>query len=146
MSTSPVPAIIDQIMTVLAARPDLDGVTLRSGPFDATGVTELLQLNEIIFEDDQETMGPGNREVDFRINGVIECTKFGAGESVIAAARARAFALMDQVESALIAGIGISGINLKDGEIVTGKYVGALTDGGHLGHLEFTIHVIADLG
>lgn len=145
MSTSPVPAIIDQIIAVLAADSELQGVTIRSGPFDATGVTELLQLNEIIFEDDQDRMGPANRELDFRINGVVECVKFGAGETVISDARERAFAIMDVVETALIGQISVTGVNLKDGEIVTGKYVGALADGGHRGHLEFTIHLIADL-
>lgn len=146
MSTSPVPAIIDKIMTVLAQREGLTGVTLRSGPFDASGVTEVVQLNEIIFEDDQEAMGPANREYDFRVNGVIECVKPGAGEQVISDTRARTFELMDEVETALIGQIDVSGVNLKDGEIVTGKYVGSLIDGGHRGHLEFTVHLVADLG
>lgn len=145
MSTCPVPAIIDRIIEVLGASPDLAGVTLRSGPFDATGVTEVLQLNEVIFEDDQEGMGPENRQYDFRVNGVIECTKPGAGEEVISAARARAFALMDVVETALIGQIDVPGVNLQEGEISTGKYVGALADNGHRGHLEFTVHLIADL-
>lgn len=146
MSTCPVPAIIDAIMDALEADAGLAGVTLRSGPFDATGVTELLQLNEIVFEDDQEAMGPANREYNFKVNGVIECLKFGAGEEVMSAARKRAFALMDEVETALIGQITVSGVNLKDGEISTGKYYGGLADGGHIGHLEFTIHLIADLG
>lgn len=146
MSTCPVPAIIDRIIAVLSERPGLAGVTLRSGPFDASGVTEVLQLNEVIFEDDQVAHGPEHREYDFRVNGIIECLKPGAGEAVISAARARAFALMDEVESALIGQIGVPGVNLKDGEISTGKYVGALADNGHRGHLEFTVHLIADLG
>lgn len=145
MSSSPVPDIIDAIMETLGDDEELQGVTLRSGPFDATGVTELVQLNEIVFEDDQQAMGPANREYDFRVNGVVECHKFGAGEEVISAARARAFELMDAVETALIGQISVEGVNLKYGEIITGKYVGGVTDGGHLGHLEFTIHLIADL-
>ena len=146
MSICPVPAIIDAIIDVLSGAEDLASVTIRSGPFDATGVTEVLQLNEIIFEDDQATMGPANRDYDFRVNGVIECTKPGAGETVISAARARAFAIMDIVESTLIDQLAVEGVDFKDGEIITGKYVGGLADNGHRGHLEFTVHLIAGLG
>ena len=146
MSTCPVPAIIDAIIGILSESDDLSGVTIRSGPFDATGVTEVLQLNEIIFEDDQDTMGPPNREYDFRVNGVIECVKPGAGEDVISAARARTFEIMDVVESILIGQLEVDGVDFRDGEIINGKYVGGLADNGHRGHLEFTVHLIAGLG
>jgi len=146
MSTCPVPDIIDAIISSLNDSEDLAGVTIRSGPFDATGVTEVLQLNEIIFEDDQVTMGPARREYDFRVTGVIECTKPGAGEATISAARTRTFAIMDIVESILVDQLAVDGVDFRDGEIITGKYVGGLADNGHRGHLEFTVHLIAGLG
>ena len=144
MTTSPVPGIIDAIIDALENSDDLEGVTIRSGPFDATGVREVIELNEIIFEDEQSTMGTANRQITFRVNGIIETLQFGAGEEVISAARTRAFALMDIVETVLVEGLSATG--LAYAEISTGKYYGGVSDQGHIGHLEFTLRCIADLG
>lgn len=146
MSTSPVPAIIDAMVTALAASNDLIGVTVRSGPFDATGVTEVVQFDEIVFNDEQESMGMGNRALDFEVRGIVECVKHGAGETVIADARERAFEIMDAVEGILISGLSVTDTDLRYAEIRSGKYVPLLVDGGHRGHLEFSVHLIAGLG
>lgn len=146
MSTCPIPAVIDRVMVVLGADAGLGGVTLRSGKIDATGVTEILELDDISIDDDQTTMGRANRTIEFTIQGIIEVVKYGAGETFISSARSRCFAILDEVESALIAGVTVSGVNLQEAELIRGRYVDSLTDGAHRGHLEFTLRFIANLG
>lgn len=100
--TSAVHAWLNAFADALAARANLAGVLITTGYVADVGRLEAIQIGDTI-EGEQEwsLLGNRRRKEQFRINGIIWVSKPGKGETVIRAARERAFVLLAEIEDEL---------------------------------------------
>ncbi len=100
-STCTIPLALDTITAGLKLRTGLIGVKVFSGPVtqDDAGL-ECIAFGDVHGTEDPEAM-VGEREEDYVIEGTLLAVKSGAGETVIKAARDRAFAIYAEIEAYL---------------------------------------------
>lgn len=86
----------------LTARAALSGVLITTGYVSDVGRQDAIQIGDTV-EGDQEwgTLGNMRRREDFTVAGIIWVQRAGKGETVIRTVRARAFALLAEIEDEL---------------------------------------------
>ena len=144
VTTSSIPAFLDALADQLAARADLVGVNVFSGPVNPTTAgRESIQLDSV--EATQRgRAGNGGRNESYDASGLIYITRptpSGQTEQSIRDCRDRAFAILAAIEAELRAGHTVKQ-TVRRAEIT--EYPldqGAAPDGGRAARISFTVHV-----
>lgn len=144
VTTSSVPAFLDALADTLAARADLVGVNVFSGPVSDTAAgKESIQLDSA---DGTQvgTAGNGGRSESYDASGliyIVRATPPGQIEQSIRDCRDRAFAILAAIEDELRTNHTLNQ-TVRRAEITAYPFdQGAAPDGGRAARISFTIHV-----
>lgn len=135
---------MDAFVDMLLARDELQGVHVASAP-TTEGATEGIELWNA--DDEQENKTTGRRkESTMTIEGQLWATVPGSGETVIRAARDRAFVIAGEMEKALRDSLSGVTVEHEDGEPTAREaYVTSLRlrqgvgPDGHIATIDFVI-------
>jgi hypothetical protein len=95
----------------LQARAGLAGVTVSTGPLgDGVGGQESIEFGHVDNTIDWHAIGRKAREENYMVDGWIFVTVYGGDEAAISAARDRAVALLDEVNTCLVADPSVGGV------------------------------------
>lgn len=141
MSTSTIPAVLDELRTQLTAVSALSGVTISTARLGTEDPPEAIVFADVSMSEELMAMGQMRRET-YTIDGMIYIQKPGANETAIKAARDRAFALFAAVETYLSDNPTINSKCL-DSDIKAVKLTQAVAPNIRIAFIEFAIEVDA---
>jgi cell division ATPase FtsA len=101
MSTSTIPAFLNELVDTLATLEGLQQVTISSGLAGPTVALEQVAIGAQVEVDDQPLTMGGNRLETYTVSGELIIEKPGAGEDAIRNARDRAFEVYAVIETYL---------------------------------------------
>jgi hypothetical protein len=101
MSTSTIPAFLNELVDTLATLHGLQTVTVSSGRAGPTAALEQVAVGSVVEVDDQPLTMGGNRLETYTVSGELIIEKPGAGEDAIRNARDRAFEVYAVIETYL---------------------------------------------
>jgi len=134
------------LQVALDARAGLDGVPVRSAPsLRADGPTrEAVELWDTEADQDWRLLGNRRKEETYRIHGGIYALKAGNSEAVVTATRARAVALLNEINAALADDPTIGG-TVRVARLARNRLDQDFTDAGRWCLIEFWIECEAHL-
>jgi len=142
MSTSTLPAVLTALQAALDGLSGLDGVSVFSGPAGDSQTLECVELGAEIPMTSEPAAMNGLRKEEYSIDGSVFSIKPGAGETVIQAARTRAFAMYAYIETYLNDTPTIGG-TCTDSNLEQSKVKQSYLPDGRMCAIEFTINVTA---
>jgi hypothetical protein len=150
-AVSTCPAFLDALRAALVLRAGLSGVNIFTAGVDQQSAgTEhiLLGLEAIETDGEYETMPMAEVSEEYDVDGFSWVQKPGAGETVIKAARDRAFALLEEVSDYLTSvntstAATVAALGVDDARLTGWKLEQFPMDGTRDARLTFTIHVQA---
>lgn len=93
--------IMNALADALAARAGLDSVQVATAPLGKDTAREAIVLADGRASQEWGSIGAKSRDEELTIAGLVWVTRPGAGETVIRETRARAFALLAEIETHL---------------------------------------------
>lgn len=139
-------AAMTALQVALDARAGLDGVPVRSAAsLRADGPTrEAVELWDTEADQDWRLLGNRRKEETYRIHGGIYALKAGNSEAVVTATRARAVALLNEINAALADDPTIGG-TVRVARLARNRLDQDFTDAGRWCLIEFWIECEAHL-
>lgn len=145
------PAFCDAIVAALKLRAGLSGVAVYSGPVDDLSAGKeaiVFGVEMISAENEFPTMPQVECWEEFDVTGWTWVSKPGAGETVIKAARDRAFAILEELVDYLASvntttAATQSAIGVDDARVTAWRLTQFFGDGTRDCKLEYTVHAKA---
>jgi hypothetical protein len=144
-TASSIGTFLDAVRAALLLRAGLSGVHVFTGPVDNLSIgTEAIvfAVDSTEVQQDYPTVPQREAFETYAVEGRIWIVKQGAGETAIKAARDRALAIMNEVQSACITDKTMSG-SVRDLKLTSYKLEQFPIDGGRDCRIAFTIDVQA---